>query len=165
MNTWENRMTGIGSFASMTLGVLAALNALCGLLLPGPPPTFAISNVAHTPVRLHPYTKTDVCGIQFDLQANLTGTFQWNTKQVFLYVSADFQSNHWNHSIVIWDTIVHSKKEALVNLTGVKSEYDFTDLSSGTMKGKLVTLTVKWMVMPVTGLLFANKGSSISFKV
>jgi signal peptidase complex subunit 3 len=60
-------------------------------------------------------TKTEYASIRFDLDADLSSLFGWNTKQVFAWVLATYPSTASNATgttelsqAVIWDTIINS---------------------------------------------------------
>ena len=48
----------------------------------------------------------------FDLDADLSPVFNWNVKQLFVYVTAEYKSktNELNQ-VVIWDKIVLDKED------------------------------------------------------
>jgi hypothetical protein len=61
-------------------------------------------------VRPHDYSqrkKGEYAIVKFSLQADLASLFTWNTKQVFVYVTAEWPSgqNDTNEA-VIWDRII-----------------------------------------------------------
>lgn len=63
--------------------------------------------------RPHYYStkKEEYAHIRFSLNADLSSLFNWNTKQVFVYVSASWPSNSsepatLDNEAVIWDTII-----------------------------------------------------------
>jgi signal peptidase complex subunit 3 len=65
--------------------------------------------------RPHYYStkKEEYAVIRFSLDANLTSLFTWNTKQLFVYVTAEWPSpsaENATDSAVIWDTIITSPR-------------------------------------------------------
>ena len=86
--------------------------------------------------RPHYYSKKEeqYDNIRFSLDADLSSLFTWNTKQVFVYVTAVWPSSHVSHGsgdledgtgkvmneAVIWDTIITSpSSDHLSNLAPV----------------------------------------------
>ena len=54
---------------------------------------------------------------------DLTPLLNWNTKQLFLYVGAEFTSaDGTQNEVVIWDRIVRRKEDAVINVS-TKSKY------------------------------------------
>ena len=61
---------------------------------------------------------------------DLSPLFNWNTKQLFLYVQAEYTNTQGTkNEVVIWDTIVRSKEEARLRLNG-RNKYLFRNLGS-----------------------------------
>jgi len=57
--------------------------------------------------------------INFDLDADLRGVWNWNTKQLFVYVMAEYKTkNAQLNQAVIWDTIVQEEEFALLQMKG-----------------------------------------------
>ena len=66
----------------------------------------------------------------FFLFADLTPLFNWNTKQLFLYVQAEYTNAQGvKNEVVIWDKIVRSKEEANLALEG-RNKYLFRNLGT-----------------------------------
>ncbi|KAG8628551.1 hypothetical protein KVT40_004424 [Elsinoe batatas] len=103
-----------GFFTSVAF-TLAGIIALTSLLHPqSPSAKLHMSNVSVVKGRPHYYStrKEEYAHIKFDLSADLTSLFSWNTKQVFIYIVAVIPSHHGPTSppseAVIWDAIVPS---------------------------------------------------------
>ena len=46
----------------------------------------------------------------FDLNADLRSIFSWNTKQLFVYVQAEYETeDNKRNEIVLWDSIIQQK--------------------------------------------------------
>lgn len=73
--------------------------------------------------RPHYYSsrKEEYAIIKFSLDADLSSLFTWNTKQVFVYVTADWPgADNTTNSAVIWDTIItNPSADYLSNLSPV----------------------------------------------
>ncbi|MEJ1274801.1 adipocyte-related X-chromosome expressed sequence 1 [Cricetulus griseus] len=126
------------------------------------------------PVRLHvsrillkkvedftgPRTKSDLGFITFHIYADLEKTFDWNVKQLFLYLSAEYttKSNAVNQ-VVLWDKILLRGENPKLDLKDVKSKYFFFDDGHGLKGNRNVTLTLSWQVVPIAGILPLVTGS------
>lgn len=108
--------------------------------------------------------RTDRATLAFDLDADLSSVFNWNVKQLFVYVVAEYSSprNALNR-VVIWDKIVQTKEHAAAlrfDDEGVK--YFLAD-QHDELRGANVTLRLEWDVMPVCGRLFVFGDGASSF--
>ena len=60
---------------------------------------------------------------------DLTSLFDWNTKQLFLYVDAEYKSADGTaNTVVVWDMIVRRKEDANVKVVSV-AKYPIKDLA------------------------------------
>lgn len=61
---------------------------------------------------------------------DLTPLFNWNTKQLFIYVVGEYASaNGTQNEIVVWDRIVRRRKDAHIRLQNAKAKYMMRDLA------------------------------------
>lgn len=61
---------------------------------------------------------------------DLTPLFNWNTKQLFLYVQAEYlDAKGVKNEVVIWDKIVRSKEQANLSIAG-RNKYVFRNLAT-----------------------------------
>ena len=60
--------------------------------------------------------QNDLGFLTFDLQADLTPLFNWNVKQLFLYLTAEYetQANVVNQ-VVLWDKIIQRGENAVLD--------------------------------------------------
>ncbi|XP_034230202.1 signal peptidase complex subunit 3 [Thrips palmi] len=98
--------------------------------------------------------KNDLGFVTFDLKTDLTHLFNWNVKQLFLYITAEYQtpSNEFNQ-VVLWDKIVLRGENAVIDLKNIHAKYYFWDDGNGLRGHKNVTLTLSWNIIPNAGLL------------
>ncbi len=89
----------------------------------------------------------------FNLDADLTPLFNWNTKQVYVYLSATYPGPRYvDNEVVLWDHIITSEKKAVLKLRNRKNKYPVTDISGG-FNQRNGTLTFHWNTQPWVGLL------------
>ena len=105
-----------------------------------------------------PHASGEQAYLSFDLSADLNSVWNWNVKQVFIYVQAEYENskNSVNHA-VIWDSIIQEEDFLFVKLHAQKSKYPLVDLHSK-FRGKPFNLTLYWDVMPWVGLLRPGGG-------
>ncbi|KAH8908412.1 signal peptidase 22 kDa subunit [Coniochaeta sp. PMI_546] len=115
-----------GFFTTVAFAV-AALIAASDFLSPrAPSGTLKTTNVQVVRGRPHYYStkKEEYAIIKFSLDADLSSLFTWNTKQVFVYVTAEWpdstSSTNATNKAVIWDSIITSPSaDHLTNISPV----------------------------------------------
>ncbi|KAI1932881.1 Signal peptidase complex subunit [Ophidiomyces ophidiicola] len=120
MHSALNRIQGVFGFFTSVALVLGVLTAFSVVLHPAEPiTTVKLSNIQVVRGRPHYYSvkREEYAQIKFDLDADLSSLFNWNTKQLFVYVLASYPSTVSTSSSppknlttitesVIWDTII-----------------------------------------------------------
>ncbi|KAL0943800.1 signal peptidase subunit family protein [Colletotrichum truncatum] len=119
-NTLTRGQNVFGFFTTVAF-VVAALIAATDLVTPRAPSVGEIktTNVQVIKGRPHYYStkKEEYAIIKFSLDADLSDLFTWNTKQVFVYVTAEWPDNSKKNTVpgvnatnqaVIWDQIITS---------------------------------------------------------
>ncbi|KAL8109387.1 signal peptidase complex subunit 3B-like [Apium graveolens] len=98
----------------------------------------------------------DEVRMTFNISANLQSLFTWNTKQVFVFLAAEYETpkNSMNQ-VSLWDVIILNKKDAEFWIR-TANKYRFIDQGSN-LRGRDFNLTLHWHVMPKTGKMFADK--------
>jgi signal peptidase complex subunit 3 len=93
------------------------------------------------------------------IDADLRSIFSWNTKQLFVYIQAEYSTpdNHLNE-VVLWDQIVQSRSEAHIAVRNLRQKYPFIDQGKH-LRGRELNLTLVWNVMPKVGYLYTQKQS------
>ena len=96
---------------------------------------------------------TDRAILTFDLEADLRTVFNWNVKQLFVFVTAQYRTptNGFNE-VVIWDRVVNQTADARLRLNGAFNKYPIIDQHTE-LRNAAITLALNWDVMPITGLL------------
>ena len=91
----------------------------------------------------------EYANVQFDVTADLSSLFHWNTKQVFAYVVAQYPGEKYqNNEVVLWDRIVQHKDEAVVSLIKKRNKYAFGDITK-LFSDRNATYSLHWNTMPV----------------
>ncbi|PKS07950.1 hypothetical protein jhhlp_006562 [Lomentospora prolificans] len=111
------RLQNTFSFFTTVVFVLGGFIALSDLLAPRTPSgTLRVDNISVTKGRVHYYSpkKEEHASIKFSLDADLSSLFTWNTKQLFVYVTAEWPDidapagSNATNTAVIWDSIITS---------------------------------------------------------
>src|SRR5271154_6162794 len=141
-NTITRLQTAFGFFTScaFTLAGIIAFLAIIPFPAPKSSPSASISvrKVQVITGRPHYYSakREQYAQIRFDLEADLSSLFTWNTKQLFVYVTANYPPVEGSQEIsqaVIWDAIIPAT-ETPFSWQSLKSKY-FPEKSSKRSKG------------------------------
>ncbi|KXJ92954.1 signal peptidase subunit-domain-containing protein [Microdochium bolleyi] len=130
MHNSVTRLQNVFGFFTTVAFAVAAVIALADFSVPRTPTAeIKTTNVQVVKGRPHYYSskKEEYAIIKFSLDADLSSLFTWNTKQVFVYVTADWTSPPsakaaagsapQTNSAVIWDAIITSPSaDHLTNL-------------------------------------------------
>ncbi|XP_019418039.1 PREDICTED: signal peptidase complex subunit 3B-like [Lupinus angustifolius] len=98
----------------------------------------------------------DEVSLTLNISADLQSLFTWNTKQVFVFLAAEYETpKNAVNQISLWDGIIPSKEHAKF-WTHTSNKYRFIDQGSN-LRGKEFNLTMHWHIMPKTGKMIADK--------
>lgn len=89
---------------------------------------------------------------KFDLVADFNDLVDWNTKQIFTYIYIDFDDDHSDSKMVIWDKILNDKSKMYLNYKNLKSKYSVWDYVP-TLEGRNGTLKLGYNIQPYVGPL------------
>ncbi|KFV15579.1 Signal peptidase complex subunit 3, partial [Tauraco erythrolophus] len=114
-----------------------------------------------------PRERSDLGFVTFDITADILNgknglrtIFDWNVKQLFLYLSAEYSTkNNALNQVVLWDKIILRGDNPRLVLKDMKSKYFFFDDGNGLKGNRNVTLTLSWNVVPNAGILPLVTGS------
>ncbi|RYP50688.1 hypothetical protein DL768_003832 [Monosporascus sp. mg162] len=180
------RLQSVFGFFTTVAFVVGAIIAASDFLAPRTPSAvIKPTNVQVVKGRPHYYStkKEEYAIIKFSLDADLSSLFTWNTKQLFVYVTAEWpdqKSANQTNKAVIWDSIITSpsadhlsnlgpaslkklRKSAagksidpsrgILSLKNQKPKYQITHPSGRIAEADEVTLQVHYNVQPWVGVL------------
>ncbi|MFS8018797.1 putative signal peptidase I [Helianthus anomalus] len=108
---------------------------------------------SHLIMRYLPFMQV---AITLNISADLQSLFTWNTKQVFVFLAAEYSTpKNTLNQVSLWDRIIPTKEEAKFSVKP-KNKYKFIDQGSN-LRGRDFNMTLHWHVMPKTGKMFADK--------
>ncbi|KAJ8297860.1 hypothetical protein KUTeg_024391 [Tegillarca granosa] len=123
MNTFLSRLNTIFAF---TLSVMAGLTFCCFL-------TTAF-NEHRAPVYIGTgkVTVKNVPDYSASREKNDLGIFNWNVKQLFLYLTAEYKtSSHELNQVVLWDKIIRRGENSILDYRSINTKYYFWDYGNG----------------------------------
>jgi len=107
-----------------------------------------------------PKQRAEIAYMSFDMDADLRSVFNWNVKQIFVWVTAEYETERYGvNQVVLWDDIIERKKDSYVQLINEKIEYELVSFERE-LKSVPLNITVNWEVMPVVGILKTQGGGS-----
>ncbi|XP_078435605.1 signal peptidase subunit [Wolffia australiana] len=154
MHSFAYRANALVTFAVTILAILCGIASLSdNLNLPAPTAEIEITSINW--FQRQPNGNDEV-SLMMNITADLQTVFTWNTKQVFVFVAAEYETpeNSLNQ-VSLWDGIIPSKENAKFSVH-TSNKYRFVDQGSN-LRGKIINLTLHWHVMPKTGKMFADK--------
>ncbi|KAI0075671.1 signal peptidase subunit [Panus rudis PR-1116 ss-1] len=156
MHTIYARINNVSALLSTCLMCLLGAIALTTYILtPHPTGKLDVASIQVFPGNAARYSRKqqEFAFLHFNISADLTPLFHWNTKQLFLYVSAEYTNQKGIHNdVVIWDRIVRRKEDANLTVAG-RNKYVFREISSSFKGAEPAHYTLKYNVMPWVGPL------------
>ena len=115
------------------------------------------------PLPSHTHNSTKLTRFLSYTQADLSGIFNWNVKQLFVYISATYatQSNTFNE-VVIWDKVITGVEHARLRLNEQYNKYPLVDQRTE-LRGMPISLSISWDIMPITGMLLRRNRTAARF--
>ncbi|KAF5199841.1 Signal peptidase complex subunit 3b [Thalictrum thalictroides] len=154
MHSFGYRANALVTFGVTILAVMCAMASLSdNLNFPSPTAHIQVMNVNW--FQKQPNGNDEV-SLTMNITADLQSMFTWNTKQVFVFLAAEYETpqNSLNQ-VSLWDAIIPSKERAKFWIH-TTNKYRFADQGSN-LRGKEFNLTLHWHVMPKTGKMSADK--------
>ncbi|XP_066968270.1 signal peptidase complex subunit 3 [Macrobrachium rosenbergii] len=165
MHTFLSRANAVSAFS---LSTLAALTFLCFastfFLNYTAPVTITAANIVlkNVPEYAVSREKNDLGALRFDLSTDLSKLFNWNTKELFLYLTAEYETqNNKINQVVLWDKIILRGENPQVDLKNQHLKYYFWDDGNGLLGHRNVSLYLSWNIIPIAGTLplWSGQGS------
>ncbi|KAF3926665.1 hypothetical protein ABW21_db0201700 [Orbilia brochopaga] len=96
----------------------------------------------------------EYANIKFDLDADFDSLYNWNTKQIFVWISASYGGDRYPaNEAVIWDKIIDaSAPSKKLTYKNIKAKYNIHDIT-GDYSHRNATLKLSWNVQPHVGVL------------
>lgn len=148
------RSTVVFFFALSVLMVAASVCTVVSLVQPYAGPGAAAVRAARVEMLLRDHGEGhDKAMLAVDFDADFAPVFDhWNTRQVYLFLVATHKSGRLgDNRAVLWDKIVETKEEAVLQLKEQRKYYVQCDDNG--LRGSDVSLTLEWDVMPLVGRL------------
>lgn len=163
MHTFLSRVNAVSAFSLSTLAALTfGCFASTFLKNYSAPVSITAANIVlkNVPEYAVSREKNDLGALRFDMNSDLTPLFNWNTKQLFLYLVAEYETtNNKVNQVVLWDKIIRRGEASVVSLKNQHLKYYFWDDGNGLLGHKNVSLSLSWNIIPIAGTLPLWSGS------
>lgn len=98
--------------------------------------------------------ENDLGLVQFNLDANFEDCFDWNVKQIFVYLTANYKTlDNTVNQVVLWDYVLNRGEKSQLSLRNQNPEYYMWDDGFGLKGNNNVTLTLSMNIIPNAGFL------------
>lgn len=98
-------------------------------------------------------------------QKDFTKMWSWNINHMYVYVVAEYMSSsHPRNEVVVWDSIVSRRVDAVIHRKGQYNKYSLKDHGYG-LRGADVKLKFKYNILPYMGPLFYGENGETVFTV
>ncbi|CAO1383605.1 unnamed protein product [Diamesa hyperborea] len=119
----------------------------------------ADKNLDSSEVHVHKHDAYGEYGfLKFDLKLDMRDTFHWNVKEIFIFLTAEFETKMYSRNkVVLWDKVIaRNSKDTVLNLMKARTKY-FWDEDSIVKKVGNVTFALSLNIIPNAGTLFVNR--------
>ncbi|XP_044469684.1 signal peptidase complex subunit 3B-like [Mangifera indica] len=154
MHSFGYRANALLTFAVTILALMCAIASLSdNLNTSSPTAEIRVLNINWFQKQKH---GNDEVSLTLNITGDLQSLFTWNTKQLFIFVAAEYKTpKNALNQVSLWDAIIPTKESAKFSIH-TSSKYRFIDQGHN-LRGKEFNLTLHWHVMPKTGKMFADK--------
>ncbi|KMZ59028.1 Signal peptidase complex subunit 3B [Zostera marina] len=106
----------------------------------------------------------DEVSLNLNISVDLSSVFNWKTKQLFVFVTAEYKTlqNSFNQ-VILWDRTIHDRDSAKFEIYA-KNKYLLIDQGCHLL-GKEIQLVVNWYVMHKTGWMSRHNKSMSYFEL
>ncbi|KAH9961545.1 signal peptidase subunit [Russula dissimulans] len=165
MHSVYARLNNVSATISTIVMVLLSAIALSSFVF-SPHPTGSLEvtsvKVFAGEARRYPHRRQENAFVTFNLTADLSSLFHWNTKQVFVWLEAEYtNAKGVRNEVVFWDRIVRRREDAVVAVTS-KNKYPFRELSAKFKGSGPANYTLKYNVMPFVGILTYGEAARVT---
>ena len=182
MHDARYRLYAVGGFTRNTLLALAVLHAITARLFFPPTPTARVTLDVSQPVLVQQRTvlgeRVERAVFSYNVTANLSSLFNWNTKQVHFYVAAEYERRGQLHSeVVLLDRMLRTPQEAeniQIHVDGSEEVSYYCSRSGRTgwlgvcryllvdasLRGTTLKIVPRWNVISIVGLLTSGSGTA-----
>ena len=116
-------------------------------------PGYGASDLAVELKGLRNFRDVDRAIVTFNTSFDLSSVYNWNVKQIFVFLVAEYESpSNRRNEVVVWDHVAQTPRDAVVAAQAQYNKYSLLD-QFAELRGRAVTFKLKWDTMPMSGSL------------
>ncbi|KAF9437303.1 hypothetical protein BGZ76_001309 [Entomortierella beljakovae] len=160
MNNLQNRANAVVAFSISAIFCLLGAIALSVFVIPtSPSGSVALESIKVVTGRYdknwvdYQTRDNEFANTVMKIDADLSSLFHWNTKQLFVYAVAEYSTpTHPKNQIVLWDTIIKRKSNAVIQKKGIRNKYSLIDVKKK-WTGVQANVSLHWNIVPYVGFM------------
>lgn len=162
MHNVTSRLNSPFFYGVTLVAVLAGINIFTSFFIEQPF-SAQVTSIVNTKLYNNSRHHWDEAEIEFSLNANLTGVYNWNIKLIFVYLELDYESPTRNQ-LVVWDKIIWRDQYSEVNLNLKKTKAKYLiKTKAHDLLGRKARAVLKWEVIPITGFVYKMESEPFEF--
>ncbi|KAH9988452.1 signal peptidase subunit [Russula compacta] len=165
MHSIYARVNNASATISTTVMVLLAAIALSSFIFTSHPTgSLDVTSVKvfAGEARRYPHRRQEYAFVTFNITADLSTLFNWNTKQLFVYLEGEYtNAKGVRNEVVFWDRIVRRREDAVIAVSG-KNKYPFREMSAKFKGSTPANYTLKYNLMPFVGVLTYGEAARVT---
>ncbi|SOV13950.1 signal peptidase complex subunit 3, putative [Plasmodium sp. gorilla clade G2] len=111
------------------------------------------------------YINADEAVLSLDVSYDMRKAFNWNLKQLFVYVLVTYETpKKIKNEVIIQDYIIKNKNQAKRNYKNFITKYSLKDYYNG-LRNNLIYLQICYKYMPIVGFSRSFEGAKISYQL
>merc|ERR1719436_454306 len=126
MDSYTSRLNTVFCSFITVLGIAAGLNHLTTWLpqMQASPRAEVSLNKIHD-LTVNTYLNMDQCTFSFNMEYDMSSEFNWNMKQLFVYLVVSYNDTASNkrNEVTVWDTIIENSEDAKFKGDSIMVEY------------------------------------------
>ncbi|OAF69122.1 hypothetical protein A3Q56_03130 [Intoshia linei] len=159
METFSTRVNYLMSVFIYTTAVFAIMIAFHSYTKPTDVEvSIKVKNALTKAVDSYKSVTYDLATVKANIQANFTNIFDWNVRQVFIFMVLTYETKDKKVESTIWDFIMLRENNQFIDLKNEKSKYTVVErhnlINNNKAKSKL---SLRWNIIPNTGLFLWNR--------
>ncbi|KAG0033436.1 hypothetical protein BGZ82_006098 [Podila clonocystis] len=160
MNSLQNRANAVMAFSVSAVFCLLGAIALSAFIMPSSPSGgVGLDSIKVVTGRYdknwvdYKTRNNEFANTVMTIDADLSSLFHWNTKQLFVYAVAEYSTpTHPQNQIVLWDSIIKRKSDAVIHKKGINNKYSLIDVNKKWTDIN-ANVSLHWNIVPYVGFM------------
>ncbi|KAF9283668.1 hypothetical protein BGZ68_005224 [Mortierella alpina] len=158
--TMQNRANAVMAFSISAIFCLLGAIAFSALVMPSSPAgSVALDSIKVVTGRYdknwvdYKTRNNEFANTVMQIDADLSSLFHWNTKQLVVFAVAEYSTpTHPKNQIVLWDSIIKRKSDAVIHKRGLRNKYSLIDVNKK-WSNVNANVSLHWNIVPYVGFM------------